>query len=150
MTSNSGIARFERLYRAAAGLDVDKSDLRRHDELVNRKIHDLLLRAQATARANGRDVMQPFDVPITSGLQQRIHEFRELDPEIRLRPIVDAQAAWPPLDLAYSYELEAKLPDTAGGLGVALARSFKIIDPHLKNPQTLHWDRADALFDLLL
>jgi hypothetical protein len=84
MTSISGIARFECLYRAAAGLDVDNSDLRRHDDLVDRKIHDLLLRAQATARANGRDVMQPFDVPIASGLQQRIHESRELDPEIGL------------------------------------------------------------------
>jgi hypothetical protein len=98
MTSISGIARFECLYRAAAGLDVDNSDLRRHDDLVDRKIHDLLLRAQATARANGRDVMQPFDVPIASGLQQRIHEPRELDPEIglhRRRPRRRAGASGP-------------------------------------------------------
>jgi hypothetical protein len=33
---------------------------------------------------------------------------------------------------------------------VALAHSFKIIEPGLKNPQTAHWERAFALFDLLL
>jgi hypothetical protein len=33
---------------------------------------------------------------------------------------------------------------------VALARSFKIIDPDLKNPQTVHWERCFQIFDLLL
>jgi hypothetical protein len=37
-----------------------------------------------------------------------------------------------------------------GGLSVALARSFKIVDPTLRHPQTKHWDMAFALFDLLL
>jgi hypothetical protein len=57
---------------------------------------------------------------------------------------------WPPLDLAYGEETPAKLPAVIGGLRVALARSFKIVDPTLKNPQTKHWDTAFALFDLLL
>jgi hypothetical protein len=38
----------------------------------------------------------------------------------------------------------------AGGLSVALARSFKIIDPLLKHPHTAHWLRATRIFDLLL
>jgi hypothetical protein len=33
---------------------------------------------------------------------------------------------------------------------VALARSFKIIDTKLVNPQSVHWERAYRLFDLLL
>jgi hypothetical protein len=33
---------------------------------------------------------------------------------------------------------------------IALARSFKIIDPGLKNPGTAEWERAFALFDLLI
>jgi hypothetical protein len=151
MTSIPGsIARFERLFRAAASLDVDKSDLKRHEEFVHRKIYDLLLRGQAIAKANARDVMQPFDVPITKGLQERIHEFHELNEQIELRPILEAMTKWPPLDLAYSEELEATLPEIAGGLTVALAHSFKVIDPKLKNPQTPHWERAFELFDLLL
>lgn len=149
-TSPIGTSRFERLFRLAAGLDVDKADLRRHDEFVNRKVLDLLLRAQANAKANERDVMQPFDLPITKGLQERIHEFRRLDREIEIRPILDQLTIAPPLDMAYSDELEAMLPEVAGGLSVALAHSFKVIDPKLKNAQTLHWERAFALFDLIV
>jgi len=33
---------------------------------------------------------------------------------------------------------------------VALARTFKIIDPDLKNPQTMYWERALRIFGLLL
>ena len=32
-----GIARFERFFRAAAGLDVDKEDLKRYADFINRK-----------------------------------------------------------------------------------------------------------------
>ncbi|HEV7913412.1 MAG TPA: DUF1931 family protein [Albitalea sp.] len=150
MTSTQGIARFERLFRLAAGVDVDKSDLRRHDEFIHRKIHDLLLRAQANAKANERDVMQPYDLPVTKGLQERIHEFLELNREVELRPILGAMTVTAPMDLAFSDALEVTLPDIAGGLSVALAHSFKLIDPALKNPQTPHWERAFALFDLLM
>jgi hypothetical protein len=150
MATVMGISRFERLFRLAADLDVDKEDLRRHDEFVNRKIYDLLLRAQANAKANERDVMQPFDLPITKGLQERIHEFRRLDRDVELLPILDQLTAEPPLDMAYSDELEAILPEVAGGLSVALARSFKVIDPKLKNPQTPDWERAFALFELIV
>ena len=37
-----------------------------------------------------------------------------------------------------------------GGLGVAVARTFPILDGDLVNPQTEHWDRAIRIFDLLL
>jgi hypothetical protein len=33
---------------------------------------------------------------------------------------------------------------------VALARTFKIMDPSLKNPQCEHWDKAFRIFDQLL
>ena len=146
----TAIARFERFFRSVAGLDVDKSDLRRYSDFVNDKLYDLLLRAQAAAKANGRDVIEPHDLPITNGLQERIHEFRSLDDEIELQPILDHLAARPPLDLAYGEEAEARLPAIAGGISVALARTFKVIDPELKNPQTRHWEMALRIFDLLL
>lgn len=47
-------------------------------------------------------------------------------------------------------ETEAGLPQIAGGLTVALARAFKLIDPKLKNPHTEHWERVARVFDLLL
>ena len=150
MTVIAGIPRIERLLRSAAGLEFDKSDLRRHEQFINRKIHDLLQRACAIAKANGRDLVLPHDVPITGGLQQCIHEFRALDEDVELRPILEQLAKLPPLELDLSDALTASLPDLAGGLTIALARSFRIVAPGLKNPDTGDWDRAFALFDLLL
>lgn len=150
MTVIAGISRLERLLREAAGLDIDKSDLRRHEEFVNRKIHDLLQRGCAIAKANARDVVLPQDVPITAGLQHCIHEFRALDEDAEARPILERLAKLPPLELDFSDEVAGSLPDLAGGLTIALARSFKIVDPDLKNPRTAEWDRVFALFDLLL
>jgi hypothetical protein len=145
-----GVARFERFFRVAAGLDVDKADLKRYSEFVNHKIYDLLVRGEAIAKANGRDLIEPIDLPITKGLQEDIHAFKEIDEQIELTPILDHLTARPPLDLVNSEETEAQLPAIAGGLSVALARAFKIIDPDLKNPQTRHWQRSFQLFDLLL
>src|ERR1700704_5048071 len=121
-----GVAKFERFFRSAAGLDVDKQDLKRYSDFVNHKIDDLLLRGEAAAKANGRDIIEPFDLPITKGLQECIHAFREIDEEIELQPIIDRVAARPPLELAYSDETEARLPAIPGGLSVGLARSFKV------------------------
>jgi hypothetical protein len=145
-----GVTQFERFFRIGAGLDVDKADLKRYNEFVNRKIYDLLVRAEATAKANGRDIIQPFDLPITKGLQESIHEFRKLDEEIELQPVLDGLMAQPPLDLALAVETEARLPEIAGGLSIALARTFKIIDPNVKNPQSEQWERSFRIFDLLL
>jgi hypothetical protein len=144
------VARFERFFRAAASLDVDKDDLKRYGDFVDQKVHDLLLVAQAAAKANARDVVQPSDLPITKGLQETIHDFHGIDQEIELQPILDQLAARPPLDLSLSEEVQARLPAIVGGLSVALARTFRIIDPELKNPQTEQWERAFRVFNLLL
>jgi hypothetical protein len=144
------VPKFERFFRSAEGLDVDKADIKRFNEFVNHKTYDLLLRGQAGAKANGRDIIQPHDLPITKGLQESIHSFRKLDEQIELQPILDALTARPPLDFGYSAELEERLPEIVGGLSLALAHAFKIIDPNVKNPQTWQWERAFRVFDLLL
>jgi hypothetical protein len=56
----------------------------------------------------------------------------------------------PPFDLPYSDEVDARLPVVAGGLSLAVARTFKIIDPQTKHPATEDWERAFQIFDLLL
>lgn len=94
--------------------------------------------------------MTPTDLPITKGLQERIHEFRNIDAQIELASILDHITRRPPLDLAYSDETEAHFPAIAGGLNVALAHSFKIVDPNVKNPQSEQWERSFRVFDLLL
>jgi hypothetical protein len=149
-TSVTGVARFERFFRLAASLDVDKEDLRRHHEFISRKLVDLLIRGEAVAKANGRDIIEASDLPITKGLQETIHAFKKIDEDTGVKPLLERLVALPPLDLACSEETEARLPDVAGGLSVALARSFTIIDPDLKNPSSQHWDRSFRIFDLLL
>jgi uncharacterized protein DUF1931 len=42
------------------------------------------------------------------------------------------------------------LPVIAGGLSLAIAHAFKIIDPQIKHPATEEWERAFQIFDLLL
>jgi hypothetical protein len=106
------VSKFERFFRVAGGLDVDKTDLKRCSDFVQRKAYELLLMSQPAAKFNLRDV--------------------------------------PPLDLEYGEETRLRLPSVYGGLSVALARGFKIVDPHLKNPQTQHWEATFRLFDLLL
>jgi hypothetical protein len=145
-----GIAQFERFFRLAASLDVDKNDVRRFDEFVNDKIYDLLLRGVANAKANARDVIEPQDLPITKGLQESIQAFEAIDEEVSLDAILEHLTRRPPLDVVYSDETEERLPQIAGGLGVALARTFRILDEEVKNPQAQHWDKATRVFDLLL
>ncbi len=145
-----GIARFERFFRQAAGIDIDKSDVRRFDDLVNDRIYALLLRAVAIAKANGRDVVQRQDIPITKGIQEAMHAFRALDQDVELDPILEQLTRRPPLDLVYSDETKDELPHLAGGLGLALARTFPILDEDLETLQPRHWDRAGRVFDVLL
>ena len=67
-----GFTKFERFFRAAGSVDVDRDDIKRYLDFVNDAIYDLLLMAQATAKANARDVIEPWDLPITKGLQESI------------------------------------------------------------------------------
>ena len=83
-------------------------------------------------------------------MQKCIHEFEKLDEKIELRPILDHLAARPPLDIAYGEDVEDHLPEIVGGLSVAVARAFRIIDPNLKNPSSEHSQKCFRLFDLLL
>ncbi len=145
-----GVRQFQRLFREAAGLNSDKADLKRYEEFIDHRIYRLLLRAEADAKAGGDVLIEPWNLPITAGLQECIEQFRKMDETIELEPILDRLAHRPPLQFSYSDETEAILPDLAGGLGVAVARALKHIEPDLKNPQTRHWELASRIFELLL
>ena len=97
-----GFVKFERFFRVAGGVDVDRDDVKRYLDFVNDAVYDLLLIGQATAKANARDIIEPWDLPVTKGLQESIHAFEGIDAEIELRPILDNLAARPPLDVGLS------------------------------------------------
>ena len=61
------IHRLEKLFRRAADLDFDKSDFVRLESFVRRKIDDLIVRGEANAKANRRDVVQGYPSSISFG-----------------------------------------------------------------------------------
>jgi hypothetical protein len=141
---------FERFFHEAAGLDVDKNDVRRYSDFVNQKTRDVLVVAEANAQANGRDIIESRDLPITHGLQRSMHEFRRLDEQYNFVELLRALIVIPPLDLSLSAETETRLPEFVGGVSIALARTFTVLDPKVHNPQSDEWERAIRIFDMLL
>lgn len=145
-----GVSKFQRFFRSAAGLNVDKNDLKRYNDFVNDKIYDLCLIGRTAAKGNGRDVMSSTDLPVTKGLQECIHAFQKMEEEIEVKTLLEHITAQPMLEVELGEEVLERLPLIAGGVSVALARSFKIVDPEVKNPATEEWERAFELFHLLL
>jgi hypothetical protein len=145
-----GFTKFEQLFRAAGGVTVDRDDVKRYLDFVNDAIYDLLITGRATAKANVRDVIEPWDLPVTKGLQESIHIFQRLDEEIDLRPILESLAARPPLDAALDEGTEAGLPLLFGGISVALARTFKLINAETKAVRSEDWERTFSLFRQLI
>jgi len=127
-----------------------RDDVKRYLDFVNDALYDLLLIGQATAKANARDIVEPWDLPVTKGLQESTHAFERLEEEIELRPILESLAARPPLDAALSEDTQARLPLLFGGISVALARAFKLIDAELKAVHAREWERTFTLFRLLI
>jgi hypothetical protein len=145
-----GFTKFERFFRAAGGVSVDRDDIKRYLDFVNDAIYDLLLIGQVTAKANVRDIIEPEDLPVTKGLQESMHTFRRLEEQVELRPILESLAARPPLDFALSDVTQARLPDLFGGISVALARTFELVDADVKAVHSEEWERAFSIFRLLI
>src|SRR6202789_762513 len=106
-----GFTRFERFFRGVGGVSVDRDDVKRYLDFVNDAIYDLLLIGQATAKANLRDIIEPWDLPVTKGLQESTHALRRAEEEIELGPILESLVARPPPDYALSDATPAGLPE---------------------------------------
>ena len=105
-----GFTKFERLFRVAGSVDVDRDDVQRYLDFVNDALYDMLIMAQATAKANVRDVIDPWDLPLTKGLQDSMHAFERMDEDIEIEPILEDLAARPPLDVSLDDDTQARLP----------------------------------------
>jgi hypothetical protein len=145
-----GFVKFERFFKSAGGVSVDRDDIKRYLDFVNDALYDLLVMGQVTAKANLRDVVQPWDLPITRGLQDSMREFDRLEEEIELLPILEAVAAHPPLDTTLEEDTQAQLPALFGGISVALAMTFKLLGADKKAVHSHDWERAFRLFRLLI
>ena len=142
--------KFERLLHEAGQVRVDRNDIKSYLDFVNDVIYDLVLIGQATAKANARDIVEPWDLPVTAGLQSNMHRFHRIDEDVELRPILDSLAAHPPLTLALSEATQAQLPDIFGAITVALARTFRVVDEEVKAIHTQERERAFQLMRVLV
>jgi hypothetical protein len=146
----AGIPELKRFFRAAGSVDVDKSDLERFREFVDERVDALAIAGRDAAKWNGRDVIAPQDLPITAGLQEQMRAFDKLEEADEVREFLRGTVRRPPADVTFGEETEDVLIEVFGGLGVALARTFRILDERVTNPTTQHWDRAFELFRLLV
>jgi hypothetical protein len=140
---------FERFFRSVASIKIDKNDVRRYREFVDEQIDDIAIAGRDAAKWNGRDVIVPQDLPITKGVQERMREFDKIEEAEEIRDLLRQVLRRPPADVTFADETEQVLPELFGGLSIALARSFRVIDPTLETPSTEHWDRALTLFRLM-
>ena len=149
MTHPSGIPAFERFFRSVASIKIDKNDVRRFREFVDEQIDDIAIAGRNSAKWNGRDVVVPQDLPITKGVQERMREFDKLEEAEEIRELLRQVVRQPPGDVTFAEDTERLLPELFGGLSIALARSFRVVDPKVSNPSTEHWDRVFTLFRLV-
>jgi hypothetical protein len=149
LTHPSGIPVFERFFRSVGNITIDKNDVRRFRQFVDTQIDDIAVAGRNSAKWNGRDVIVAQDLPITKGLQERMREFDKLEEADQIREVLRQVVRRPPADVTFDEETEQLLPEVFGGLSVALARSFRVIDPTVSNPSTRHWDRVFTLFALM-
>jgi hypothetical protein len=149
MTHPSGIPVFERFFRSVASIKIDKNDVRRFREFVDEQIDDIAIAGRNSATWNGRDVIVAQDLPVTKGVQERMREFDKLEEAEEIRELLRQVVRQPPGDVTFAEDAEELLPDLFGGLSIALARSFRIVDPTVSNPSTEHWNRVFTLFRLV-
>ncbi len=82
--------------------------------------------------------LHPWRRSITKGLQERMREFDKLDDAQDIRNLLSQVERRPPADVTFDEDTEQMLPELFGGLSIALARSFRVIDPTLESPSTQH------------
>ncbi len=146
----NGIPEVKRFFRAAGDVDVDKDDVKRYRAFVDEKVDGIATAGRDAARWNGRDVFAPQDQPITVGLQEQMRAFSRVDQADDLRRLLRESLRRPPGDVTFGEETEDVLVELFGGISLALARSFRVVDPKVRNPSTDDWDRAFELFRLLI
>ena len=149
MTHPSGISLFQRFFRSVASIKIDKNDVRRFREFVDEQIDDIAISGRNSAKWNGRDVIVVQDLPVTKGIQERMREFDKLEEADEIRELLRQVVRQPPGDVTFAEGTEELLPELFGGLSIALARSFRVMDPTVSNPSTDHWNRAFTLFRLV-
>jgi hypothetical protein len=145
-----GSSQLEKFLQRSAGLSIDKNDVDRLSDLIGKKLNDLLVIGVRNAGYNDRDIVMEPDLPLTKGFLEHRQAFRRYDESIRLKPILEHLAKYPPLERALSADVEEMLPEIVGTLAMLAGKTIKVIDPDIKNPDDAMWEKVLGLMDLLL
>ncbi len=146
----TGVPELERFLRSSAGIEADKGDVYRLHTFVDEKVEAMAFAARDVARANDRDVIIPCDLPISPGVRERMHEFAALDAAGEVRAALRSSPRRPPGDVTFAEDTQDVLVEAFGGMALALARSFRLLDPDLQHPDVHHWSRLFDLYRLVL
>ena len=106
--------------------------------------------ARHAAKMNGRDIIIEADLPITAGLEERMKKFGALNEELKLADILEKLAELPPIGADLAADVEEMLPTIMGAIILSMAELFPVVDPHVKNPSSEHWDRVERIYDILM
>jgi hypothetical protein len=138
----AGYNRVKDLLRRSAGIDIDKSDMKRLSDLIGGKLYDLLVIGVRNASYNSRDIIMEPDLPLTKAFLERMQDFRRYDEQIGLKEIFEQLSGYPPLERALSANVEAMLPGVAGTLAMLARETMKVIDPDVKNLDNAMCDKV--------
>jgi len=78
----TGFHKIEALYKKTAGLKLDHEKVKEISHVIDQKLYDLLVEAEANAKYNGRDVIWLSDLPLTKAMKESMQKFVELEEEL--------------------------------------------------------------------
>jgi hypothetical protein len=145
-----GLPELERFFQVAGGVVADQGDVYRFRTFADEKVDAMAFAGRDAARANGRDVIAPQDLPITSGLREQMHDFDRRDDAEEIRAVLRKAPRRPPGDVTFAEGTQDVLVEVFGGIALALARAFPIVHPDVRHPATEHWTRVFDLYRLVL
>lgn len=141
-----GFTKLQAIFRKGASLDIAKGHAKDITDIVDQKVHDLLVAGERNAKYNGRDVIWISDVPITVGFEKSIDTFKKLEEMIEVEDVVETMTHYPPT-IALEDELEKRLPEIAGGLLLTLANIMKEVKHDDRSVDHEMIDRAKKVLD---
>ncbi len=144
-----GTHKIEELYKKAAGLRIPKNRIKELSDIIDNKLHDLLLVGEANAKYNGRDVIWYSDLPLTKAFRESMRKFEVLEEELNLQDVLDHMKTLPPM-FSLEIELEKKLTDIVGTLVYIMANITKEFSKEDNVVSFEDHNRAKTILDLMI
>ncbi len=142
-----GYTKLKEIFRKGAGLDLAKGHAKEITDIVDKKVHDLLVAGERNAKYNSRDIIWVCDIPITNGMEKSIDEFKKLEENLEVKDIVETMTHYPST-IALEVELENRLPEITGGILLTMAKIMKAVDHKDRSVDHELINKAKAVLDL--